>query len=408
MEKNSDIIREDFPILKQQIHGNPLIYFDNAATTQKPQKVINRINDYYQQENANIHRGVHYLAETATFAYETARKKIADFIHAASEQEIIFTSGTTMGINLLARTFGNAFLTEGDEIILSEMEHHSNLVPWHILAKEKGLKLKHIPVLPDGQLDMEEYKNLLTKNAKLVSIAHMSNVLGTINPVKEIIDLAHANGSKVIIDGAQGAPHIEVNVQALDCDFYVFSAHKMLGPTGIGALYGKAELLDAMPPFLGGGEMIDEVFLDHSTYGKIPHKFEAGTPNIAGGIGFGAAIDYIEAFGIENIHQIEKQLTEYATRKMMQIPNLDIYGTAPEKGGVISFNITGVHPLDLAQYIDQRGIAIRSGHHCAQPLLTKFSLNSTARASFYLYNTKSEIDYFVEMLLKAKKFFRVE
>jgi cysteine desulfurase/selenocysteine lyase len=401
-----DSIRPYFPTLSVEVRGKTIVYFDNAATTQKPIHVINRIREYYESENANIHRGIHYLAEKATLAYEDARKKVAKFINAKRASEIIFTTGTTGSINLVAYAWGRANVGEGDEIILSEMEHHSNLIPWQLLAQEKNAKLKFIPFTPDGILDIEKLPDLITAKTRLVAVTHMSNVFGTINPVKEIIGIAHEKGIPVLIDGAQSAPHIPVDVQDLDCDFFAFSAHKMMGPTGIGALYAKYDILKQMPPFLGGGEMIEAVYLDHATYAEVPHKFEAGTPHIAGAIGFGAAIEFLQALGMEKVHQMEKEITDYALEMLQDLPGMEIYGTANERGGVISFNLGSIHPHDLSHFLDQEGVAVRAGHHCAQPLMRKLDLAATTRASFYVYNTKEEVDRFVNALIKAREFFK--
>ncbi|GAB4170054.1 MAG: cysteine desulfurase [Calditrichia bacterium] len=399
-------IRDQFPILHQQIHGKPLVYFDNAATTQKPVYVIEALNHYYKNDNANIHRGIHTLAERATFGYEEARKKVKSFIHANSVREIVFTTGTTGAINLVAYSWGRANISEGDEIILTEMEHHSNMIPWQLLAKEKKAILKYIPTDVNGILDMDVFHSLLTSRTKLVCVTHMSNVFGTINPIKEIIQTAHEKEIPVLVDGAQSAPHIPVNVQDLDCDFYAFSGHKMMGPTGIGVLYAKEKWLKQMPPFLGGGEMIERVDWHSATYAELPYKFEAGTMNIAGAIGLGAAIDYLSALGMDKVHETEKEITDYALQKMRDIPGMEIYGNAPERGGVISFNLGTVHPHDLSHFLDREGIAVRAGHHCAQPLMRKLDLAATTRVSFYIYNTMEEVDILVESLKKAKEFFK--
>lgn len=399
-------IRKWFPILQEVVHGKKLIYFDNAATTQKPLPVINRLKYYYEHENANIHRGIHALAEKATLAYEEARKKVAAFINAKKSSEIIFTTGTTGSINLVAYAWGERNIHEGDEIILSEMEHHSNLVPWQLLAQRKNAKLKFIPFNEDGILNLEQFESLISSQTKLVAITHMSNVFGTINSIKEIVALAHEHHIPVLVDGAQSAPHIPIDVQEMDCDFFAFSAHKMMGPTGIGALYAKKEILESMPPFLGGGEMIEAVYLDHATYAEVPYKFEAGTMNIAGAIGFGAAIDFLHILGMEKVHQVEMELTQYALEKMKDIPGLTIYGNASQRGGVISFNLGSIHPHDLSHFLDREGIAVRAGHHCAQPLMRKLDVAATTRASFYVYNTKEEVDSFIEALHKAKEFFK--
>jgi cysteine desulfurase/selenocysteine lyase len=398
-------IRQDFPILSQEIHKNPLIYFDNGATTQKPKQVIDAISDYYKTSNANVHRGLHELAERATIGYEGSRKKAAAFINAASERNIIFTRGTSESINLVAYSWGRKFLKPGDEVLLSEMEHHSNIVPWHILAEQLGIKVKFIPINKQGSLVLDSVDDLISDKTKLISITQMSNVLGTINPVKEIIQKAHSKNIKVLIDAAQSVPNMPVDVQDLDCDFLAFSAHKMLGPTGFGVLYAKEDIQNEMNPFLGGGEMIASVTQKGATWADIPHKFEAGTPNIAGAFGLSAAIDYLNDIGMDNIQTYKKRLTRYAIDAMQRVPGLEIFGQAEERGSVVAFNIKGVHPFDLAQFLDQNGIAIRSGHHCAQPLMESLNVSSTARASFYIYNTFQEIDVFVEKLEKSIQFF---
>jgi cysteine desulfurase/selenocysteine lyase len=398
---NIDQIRADFPVLHQQVNKAPLIYFDNAATTQKPKTVIDALSAYYEHDNANIHRGIHTLAERATTAYELTRKKLAAFLNSPSTDQIIFTSGTTAGINLVAQTFGRANVGKGDQIIVSNLEHHSNIVPWQMIAEEKGAEIKVIPVSDAGVLDIEAYKALLNPRIKLVAVNHVSNAIGTINPIVEIISLAHAVGAKVLIDGAQSVAHLSVDVQALDMDFFVFSAHKLFGPTGVGVLYGKRELLEAMPPYQGGGEMIKEVSFAGTTYNELPYKFEAGTPNIADVIAFGAALDYVQAIPSEALAAQEEALLAYATEKLKAIPGLRIVGTAPEKIAVISFVIDGVHPQDIGVLLDKFGIAIRTGHHCAQPLMQRYELVGTCRASFAFYNTFEEIDRFVLCLEKT-------
>ena len=398
---NIDQIRADFPVLHQQVNKAPLIYFDNAATTQKPKAVIDALAAYYEHDNANIHRGIHTLAERATTAYELTRKKLAAFLNAPSTDQIIFTSGTTAGINLVAQTFGRANVGKGDQIIVSNLEHHSNIVPWQMIAEEKGAEIKVIPVSDAGVLDIEAYKALLNPKVKLVAVNHVSNAIGTINPIVEIISLAHAVGAKVLIDGAQSVAHLSVDVQALDMDFFVFSAHKLFGPTGVGVLYGKRDLLEAMPPYQGGGEMIKEVSFAGTTYNELPYKFEAGTPNIADVIAFGAALDYVQAIPSEALAAQEEALLAYATEKLKAIPGLRIVGTAPEKIAVISFVIDGVHPQDIGVLLDKFGIAIRTGHHCAQPLMQRYELVGTCRASFAFYNTFEEIDRFVLCLEKT-------
>ena len=398
---NIDQIRADFPVLHQQVNKAPLIYFDNAATTQKPKAVIDALSAYYEQDNANIHRGIHTLAERATTAYELTRKKLAAFLNALSTDQIIFTSGTTAGINLVAQTFGRANVGKGDQIIVSNLEHHSNIVPWQMIAEEKGAEIKVIPVSDAGVLDIEAYKALLNPKVKLVAVNHVSNAIGTINPIVEIISLAHEVGAKVLIDGAQSVAHLAVDVQALDMDFFVFSAHKLFGPTGVGVLYGKRDLLESMPPYQGGGEMIKEVSFSGTTYNELPYKFEAGTPNIADVIAFGAALDYVQAIPSEALAAQEEALLAYATQKLKAIPGLRIVGTAPEKIAVISFVIDGVHPQDIGVLLDKFGIAIRTGHHCAQPLMQRYELVGTCRASFAFYNTFEEIDRFVLCLEKT-------
>lgn len=407
MFKASDI-KKDFPILKRKINGKPLVYLDNAATTQKPQIVIDSLVNYYRCHNANIHRGIHTLAEEATAMHEEARGKIAKFIGASSTKEIVFVRNSTEAINLVAYSWGRSFLKKGDAIILSESEHHSNIVPWQILAKEKKIKLYFIPVREDGQLDLDYFKKILTPQVKLVSLVHISNVLGSINPVEEISKLAHEVGALFLVDAAQSVPRMPVNVRKLDCDFMAVSGHKMLGPTGIGFLYAKEEILSNMPPFLGGGDMIREVYLDHSEWNELPFKFEAGTPNIADAIALGSAVDYLEKIGMENIFQHEKKLTENALRRLSKLSYISIYGpkTMENKTGVISFSVKGIHPHDVAQLLDQEAIAIRSGFHCAMPLHQKLQMPSTCRASFYIYNTSEDIDRLVEGLDKTVKIFQ--
>lgn len=397
-------IRKDFPILHQTINNKPLVYFDNAATTQKPQVVIDSISQYYSGYNANIHRGIHHLAEKATTAFEASRKAIQQFLNAKYTEEIVFTYGTTDGINLIAQTFGRKFLKEGDEIIISALEHHSNIVPWQMICEEKGCKLKVIPINDKGELLMDEYEKLLTEKVKLVSVVYVSNALGTINPISEIIEKAHAVGAKVLVDGAQATSHLTIDVQALDVDFYVFSAHKMYGPTGMGALYGKKELLEVLPPYRGGGEMIKEVTFEKTTYNELPYKYEAGTPNIADVIAIKYAIDYINSLGKEAIAAYEDELLHYGTEQLLQIDGLKIIGQAEKKVSVISFIIEGVHPQDIGILLDQQGIAIRTGHHCTQPLMSRLGLVGTSRASFAVYNTKEEIDSLVNGIKKVKKY----
>lgn len=400
-------IRKDFPILQRKTHDSvPLVYLDSTATSQKPTAVIEAMNEFYRRSNANIHRGVHTLAEEATAMYEDARVKIAKFINAPSAKQIIYTRNTTESINLVAYTWARANLKAGDLVVLTEMEHHSNLVPWLMLQTERGIELDFISVTEDGLLDLDSYKTLLSRTPKLVAFTHMSNVLGTINPAAEIIRMAHEVGAITIVDAAQSVPHLTVDVQALDADFLAFSAHKMCGPTGIGALYGKTELLESMPPFLGGGDMIKEVKLRSFRPNTLPHKFEAGTPAIAEAVGFGAAVDYLTKIGMDNIAAHEHEITEYALERLEEIPGVKLFGpSADKKGGVASFTFDGVHPHDVAQILDRDGIAIRAGHHCAQPLHEKFGIPATSRASFYLYNTKEEVDLLVNGIYKVKELF---
>ncbi len=400
-------VREDFPVLTREVHpGVPLTYLDSAATSQKPNAVIDAMSAYYRNTNANIHRGIHKLAEEATYAYESARERIADFINAPSSDELIFTRNTTEAINLVAYSWGRAFLKAGDLILLTEMEHHSNLVPWQILASELDLELDFIPVTPTGLLDLDIYQQLLKKGPKLLGITHMSNVLGTVNPVEEILRDAKSAGAVTLVDGAQAVPHFPININNLDVDFYAFSAHKMCGPTGIGALFGRRELLEKMPPFLGGGEMIKRVELRSFKTNDLPHKFEAGTPAIAEAVGFGAAVDYLSALGMDQVERHERSVTGYAIEELSRIPDLHILGPGiEEKGGVVAFYIKDIHAHDVAQILDSKGIAVRAGHHCAQPLHIKFDLPATSRASFYLYNTKEEVDRLVEGIQKVKDIF---
>ncbi|REE27902.1 cysteine desulfurase/selenocysteine lyase [Winogradskyella pacifica] len=393
-------IRKDFPILQREVNGKPLIYFDNAATSQTPQQVIDVIVDYYSNYNANIHRGVHSLSQEATDAYEQARLKIQKHFNAKQSHEIIFTSGTTHSINLIANGF-SSLLKKGDEIIVSALEHHSNIVPWQMLCERTGASLRVIPMNENGDLILSEYEALLNENTKLVFVNHISNALGTINPIEYIIEKAHAIGAAVLVDGAQSCPHLKPDVQALDVDFYVCSAHKICGPTGVGMLYGKEEWLNKLPPYQGGGEMIAEVSFEKTTYAGLPHKFEAGTPNICGGIAFGAALDYMNAIGFENIAEYENELLEYGTAELQKIEGLKIYGTAKEKTSVISFNVGAIHPYDIGTILDKMGIAVRTGHHCAQPIMDFYKIPGTIRASFMFYNTKEEIDAFITALKKA-------
>ena len=398
-----DAIRQQFPVLNREVKGKPLVYFDNAATSQKPQSVIDTLVNYYTNHNANIHRGIHTLAEEATAAYEATRDTVQQFIHAASREEIVFTRGTTEGINLVAYTWGRQNIKPADEIIISTMEHHSNIVPWQILCEEKGASLKIIPINDEGELLVDEYKKLLSPKTKLVSVVHVSNSLGTINPVKQIIDIAHEAGAVVLIDGAQSTVHLDINVQQMDCDFFVFSGHKLYGPTGIGVLYGKQELLEIMPVFQGGGEMIKEVTFEKTTYNDLPYKYEAGTPNIADAIAFKSALDFINQTGKENIRKHEEELLLYATKQLQQIPGLKIIGTTKEKISVVSFVIDKFHPQDVGILLDNSGIAVRTGHHCTQPLMNRFGITGTVRASFAVYNTKAEIDELITGLRKAIK-----
>ena len=393
-------IRADFPILSRKVNGQDLVYFDNAATSQTPQQVIDVIVDYYSRLNANIHRGVHKLSQEATDAYEQARKTIQKHFNAAHAHEIIFTSGTTEGINLVASGYAS-LLKEGDELIVSALEHHSNIVPWQMLCEKTGAKLKVIPMTPEGTLEMDVFERLLGPQTKLVFVNHVSNALGTVNPIEKIISKAHAHGARVLIDGAQACPHIKPDVQKLGVDFYVTSAHKLCGPTGVGMLYGKEEALNELPPYQGGGEMIATVSFEKTTYADLPHKFEAGTPNIAGGIAFGAAMDYMNGIGFKTIAQYESELLAYATNALKKIDGMKIYGEAPEKTAVLSFNIEGLHPYDIGSILDQMGIAVRTGHHCAQPIMDYYKIPGTVRASFSFYNTFEEIDRLVEGVYKA-------
>ncbi|MFV8341482.1 aminotransferase class V-fold PLP-dependent enzyme [Flavobacterium sp. XS2P39] len=394
-------IRADFPILSQKVNGKPLVYFDNGATSQKPQIVIDAISKYYQEINANIHRGVHTLSQLATDAYEISRGKLQNHINAKFAHEVLFTSGTTHGINLVANGF-SSLLKPGDEVLVSALEHHSNIVPWQMLCEKTGATLRVIPMNEDGELIMSEYDKLLSNKTKIVTVNHISNALGIINPIKYMIDKAHEVGAAILIDGAQAVPHLKPDVQDLDCDFYAFSGHKMCGPTGTGILYGKEAWLNKLPPYQGGGEMIKEVTFEKTTYADLPHKFEAGTPNIAGGIVLGTAVDYMNEVGFENIQQQEKELLAHATQRLLEIKGLKIFGTSAAKTSVISFNIEGIHPYDIGTIIDKLGIAVRTGHHCAQPIMNFFCIPGTIRASFAFYNTKEEIDVMVEAIKKAQ------
>ena len=394
-------VRADFPILSQKVNGKPLVYFDNGATSQKPQVVIDAISKYYSEINANIHRGVHTLSQLATDAYEVSRNTIQNHLNAKHNHEIIFTSGTTFGINLVANGF-SSLLKAGDEVMVSALEHHSNIVPWQFLCEKTGAKLVVIPMNEKGELIISEFDKLLSEKTKIVTVNHISNALGTVNPIEYIIKKAHGVGAAVLIDGAQATPHLRPDVQALDCDFYVFSGHKVCGPTGVGILYGKEEWLRKLPPYQGGGEMIAEVTFEKTTYADLPHKFEAGTPNIEGGIVLGTAIDYMNAIGFDNIAAYEQELLDYGTKRLQEIEGLTIYGTSENKASVISFNIDGIHPYDIGTIIDKLGIAVRTGHHCAQPIMNFFNIPGTIRASFAFYNTKEEIDIFVEAVKKAQ------
>jgi cysteine desulfurase/selenocysteine lyase len=394
-------IRADFPILSQTVNGKPLVYFDNGATSQKPQVVIDAEVKYYQEINANIHRGVHTLSQLATDAYEVARGKVKDHINAKHAHEVLFTSGTTHGINLVANGFAS-ILKPGDEVVVSSLEHHSNIVPWQMLCEKTGAILKVIPINDNGELIIEEFDKLLSDKTKIVTVNHISNALGVINPIKYIIDKAHAVGAAVLIDGAQAVPHLKPDVQELDCDFYAFSGHKMCGPTGTGILYGKEAWLNKLPPYQGGGEMIKEVTFEKTTYADLPHKFEAGTPNIAGGIVLGTAIDYLNEIGFDKIHEYENELLEHATKRLNEIEGIRIYGNTKNKASVVSFNIDGIHPYDVGSIIDKLGIAVRTGHHCAQPIMNFFCIPGTIRASFSFYNTKEEIDQMVDAVKKAQ------
>jgi cysteine desulfurase / selenocysteine lyase len=398
-------VRADFPILHQQAHGHPLVYLDNAATSQKPRAVIDAIVRYYEGYNANIHRGVHYLSERATAEYEASRKTVQQFVNAARPAEIIFVRGTTEAINLVAQTYGRTHVGDGDEVLITTLEHHSNIVPWQLLCEEKHAKLRVSPINEAGELIIEEFEKLLGPRTKIVAVGHVSNALGTVNPIATIVKMAHARNIPVLVDGAQAVPRMPVDVQQLDCDFYTFSGHKTYGPTGIGVLYGKLPLLEAMPPYQGGGEMISSVTFEKTLYNKVPHKFEAGTPDISGPIGLRAAIEYLERLGMENVASYEHELLTYATEQVSKVRGVRLVGTAKEKAGVLSFVMEGVHPHDIGTILDQEGIAIRTGHHCAQPVMARFGLDATARASFGLYNTKEEVDVLVRGLEKVQEVF---
>lgn len=402
---NLQSIRTDFPILHQEVNGYPLVYLDNAASSQKPLQVIDKISEYYHHDNANIHRGVHKLSQRATDAHELARSKVRQFVNAKSDKEIIFTRGATEAVNLVAQSYLRPMLQAGDEILISHLEHHANIVPWQILCEQTGAKLKVIPMLQSGELDLTDFDAMLTSKTKLLAVGQVSNALGTINPVKMMTAKAHAKGIAVLIDGAQAVPHMQVDVQDLDCDFYVFSGHKMFAPTGIGALYGREELLNAMPPYQGGGDMILSVSFDKTIYNELPYKFEAGTPHIAGAIGMGAAIDYMWAVGIDNIAAQEHHLLELATTKINALSGVEIIGTAKDKASVISFMIDGVHPHDVGTIFDQRGVAIRTGHHCAQPVMEFYDIPATARASFAFYNNDEDVDALIKAIIRTQELF---
>ena len=398
-------IRKDFPILSREVYGKPLVYLDNSATTQKPRIVVDAIANEYYSENANVHRGVHFLSQQATELHESARAKIAKFLNASYPSEIVFTRGATEGLNLVASSFGEALLKEGDEVIISAMEHHSNIVPWQLLEMRKGIKIKVIPITEDGELRVDEYEKLFDERTKLVSVTHVSNVLGTVNPVKELATIAHSHNVPILIDGAQSVPHIKVDVRDMDCDFYAFSGHKIYGPTGIGALYGKAEWLEKLPPYQGGGEMIKNVHFGHTEFEDAPLKFEAGTPDYVGSHSLATAIDYVESLGLDNIAAHEHELLEYATKRLESIPGMRIFGKAKNKSAVISFVVGNIHPLDLGTLLDRLGIAIRTGHHCAQPLVESLGVQSVARASFGLYNTLKEVDALFNGIERVMKMF---
>ena len=398
-------IRSDFPILERKVYDRPLVYLDNAATTQKPRCVVDAMSEEYFSVNANVHRGVHFLSQQATDLHEAARERVARFIGAASSSEIVFTRGTTESLNLVASSFSEAFLREGDEVLLTVMEHHSNIVPWQLVRERKGIVLKVIPINDAGEVDVEAYEKLFTPRTRLVAVTHVSNVLGTVNPVKQMAAVAHAHGARILVDGAQSVPHFSVNVQDIDCDFLTFSGHKVYGPTGIGVLYGKEELLDRMPPYQGGGEMISRVTFEHTTFERLPFKFEAGTPDYVGAHGLGVALDYVEQLGMENIHLHERELTRYAMEQLSLIPGMRLFGTAAEKDAVVAFTVGDIHPLDLGTLLDRLGIALRTGHHCAQPLMARFGVESMARASFALYTTRAEIDALVSAIDRVRKMF---
>lgn len=405
MSYNVEEIRQDFPILQREVYGRPLIYLDNAATTQKPRSVVEAISNEYFSTNANVHRGVHFLSQKATDLHEAARERVRQFINARSTAEVLFTRGTTESLNLVASSFGEAFLKEGDEVIVSVMEHHSDIVPWQLLRERKGIVIRVIPMDDSGRLDLEAYERLFSERTRLVCVAHVSNVLGTVNPVKQMAATAHAHGAYMLVDGAQSIPHFKVDVQDLDCDFLTFSGHKIYGPTGIGVLYGRESLLEKMPPYQGGGEMIARVTFEHTTYERLPYKFEAGTPDYVGTHALAAAIDYVETLGIDEIAAHERRLTQYAMERLGAIKDMHLYGTTPDKDAVVAFNVGNIHPLDLGTLLDRLGIAIRTGHHCAQPLMQRCGVEGMARASFALYNTMDEIDRLAEGIERVSKMF---
>lgn len=405
MSYNVEEIRQDFPILQREVYGHPLIYLDNAATTQKPRSVVEAISNEYFSTNANVHRGVHFLSQKATDLHEAARERVRQFINARSTAEVLFTRGTTESLNLVASSFGEAFLKEGDEVIVSVMEHHSDIVPWQLLRERKGIVIRVIPMDDSGRLDLEAYERLFSERTRLVCVAHVSNVLGTVNPVKNMAATAHAHGAYMLVDGAQSIPHFKVDVQDLDCDFLTFSGHKIYGPTGIGVLYGRESLLEKMPPYQGGGEMIARVTFEHTTYERLPYKFEAGTPDYVGTHALAAAIDYVEALGMDEIAAHERRLTQYAMERLGAIKDMHLYGTTPDKDAVVAFNVGNIHPLDLGTLLDRLGIAIRTGHHCAQPLMQRCGVEGMARASFALYNTMDEIDKLAEGIERVSKMF---
>ena len=400
-----EAIRAEFPILRHRVRGKPLVYLDNAATTQKPQAVIDRISRFYAEENSNVHRGVHSLSERATDAFENARQTVARFLGADDAREIVFVRGTTEAINLVAQGYGHSHIRQGDEVLISAMEHHSNIVPWQMLCDAVGAHLRVVPITDEGELRLDEYERLLSARTRIVAVVHVSNALGTVNPIRQMVELAHARGVPVLVDGAQAVAHMPVDVQSLDCDFYVFSGHKIFGPTGIGVLYAKAALLDAMPPYQGGGDMIRSVTFEHTTYNVIPYKFEAGTPDIAGAIGLAAALEYVSQVGLDAIRQYEHELLAYGTRALTAIPGVRLTGTAPDKGGILAFVLEGVHPHDIGTILDGEGVAIRTGHHCCQPLMERLGVPATARASLALYNTREELDTLTTALARVREVF---